>query len=59
MLVQKHEERLLGRTRHRWEDNIKINIKVIWYKDMKWIHLAQDRVQSWVLVNKGMLIQVS
>jgi hypothetical protein len=30
----------LGRPRHRWEDNIKLEIK-----GAKWIKLAQDRVQ--------------
>ena len=32
----------LGRSRHRWEDNIKMNLKV-GRVGMDWMHLAQDR----------------
>jgi hypothetical protein len=30
---------------HRWEDNIKINLKETEWEDVSWIHLAQDRDQ--------------
>jgi hypothetical protein len=33
------KKRPLGRPRHRWEGNIKMNLKDV----MKWIHVAQDR----------------
>jgi hypothetical protein len=33
----------LGRPRHRWIDNIKIDLKEIGFEDMDWIDLAQDR----------------
>jgi hypothetical protein len=36
---------LFWRFRHRWEDNIKIGLERIVYKDVDWIYLAQDRVQ--------------
>jgi hypothetical protein len=26
-----------------WEDNIRINLREIWWQDVDWIHLAQDR----------------
>jgi hypothetical protein len=36
-------KRLLGRTRRRWVDNIKINLRVS--DDVDWIDLAKDRDQ--------------
>jgi hypothetical protein len=38
-------KRRLGRPRRRWEDNIKMNLRVIWIDEANWIQLAQDRVQ--------------
>jgi hypothetical protein len=37
--------RQLGRPRHRWDDNIKININEKESVGVDWINLAQDRVQ--------------
>jgi hypothetical protein len=34
----------LGRSRHRWEDNIKMHIKEIGINGVNWIRLDQDRV---------------
>jgi hypothetical protein len=46
VLVGKSEgKRPLGRTRRRWVDNIKINLREIKWDGMDWIHLAQDRDQ--------------
>jgi hypothetical protein len=42
----------LGRYRHRWEDNIKMDIKEIGWEAEDWIHAAQERDQSQILVNK-------
>ncbi|KAJ4448703.1 hypothetical protein ANN_00093 [Periplaneta americana] len=36
-------KRPLGRPRHRWEDNIKMDLKEVGYDDRDWINLAQDR----------------
>ena len=33
----------LGRTRHRWEDNIKMDLHEVGCGDMDWIELAQNR----------------
>jgi hypothetical protein len=45
MLVVKSEgKRPLGRTKHRWEDNIKINIKETGLRYLGWIYLAQDGI---------------
>jgi hypothetical protein len=35
----------LGRTKHRWKNNTKMNLTIIMCKDMDWVHLAQDRDQ--------------
>jgi hypothetical protein len=36
-------KRLLGRTRRRWENNIRTDFRKIGWKDVDWIHLALDR----------------
>jgi len=44
ILVRKLEgKRPLGRPTHSWEDDIKMNLKETGYKDVDWIHLAEDR----------------
>jgi len=51
-LVGKPEEkRPLGRPRHRWEDNIRMDLGEIGWGGVDWIHLTQDRDQFWALVN--------
>jgi hypothetical protein len=37
--------RPLGRPRHRWEDNIKMDLREIRIDGLNWIQLAQDRVK--------------
>jgi hypothetical protein len=37
-------KRPLGRPRHRWEDNIKLDLRETGIDRAKWIQLAQDRV---------------
>jgi hypothetical protein len=52
ILVGKSEgKRPLGRTRRRWVDNIKIDLREIGWEGMDWIELAQDRDQWRALVN--------
>ncbi|KAJ4431596.1 hypothetical protein ANN_20195 [Periplaneta americana] len=36
---------LLGRSRRRWEDDIKMDLREVGYDDREWINLAQDRDQ--------------
>jgi len=36
-------KRTFGRPRHRWKDNIKLDIKEVGQGGMNWIDLAQDR----------------
>jgi len=38
-------KRPLGRPRHRWKDNIKLDLMEIGIDGVNWIRLAQDRVQ--------------
>jgi hypothetical protein len=43
-IVGKHEgKRPLGRHGHRWEDNIRMDVREIGWEDVDWIHLALDR----------------
>jgi hypothetical protein len=44
------DKRPLGRPRHRWEDNIKLDLREIGINGVNWIQLAQDRVQQWAFV---------
>jgi hypothetical protein len=48
----------LGRPRHRWVDNIKIDLRKIVWDAMYWIELAQDRDQWRALVNMVMNLWV-
>ena len=52
VLVGKPEgKRSLGRLRHRWEDNIKMDFQEVGYWGMDWIKLAQDSDRCWARVN--------
>jgi hypothetical protein len=44
----------LGRLRHRWEDNIKMDLRKTGIDVAKWIRLAQDKVQWRAFVNTVM-----
>jgi hypothetical protein len=44
-------KRPLGRPRHRWEDNIKMDLQEMGCGGMDWIELAQDRDRRWAVVN--------
>jgi hypothetical protein len=47
-------KRPLGRSRRRWEDNIKMDLRVIGIDGANCIQLAQDRVQWRACVNTVM-----
>jgi len=36
---------LVGRRRHRWEDNIKMDLREIGWEIVEWTHLAHGRGQ--------------
>jgi hypothetical protein len=50
--------RPLRRSRHRWEDNIKMDLREIGWVGMDWFDLAQDRDQWRALVNTVMNLRV-
>jgi hypothetical protein len=59
ILVGKPEgKRPLGRRKHRWVDNIKMDLREIGWGGMGWLDLAQDRDQWWALVNTVMNIRI-
>jgi hypothetical protein len=51
-------KRPLGRPRHRWEDNIKMDLREIGINGVNWIWLTQDRVQWQAFVNMVMNLRV-
>jgi hypothetical protein len=52
------ENRRLEKRRHRWEDNIRMDVKEIGWEVVDWIHLAEDRDQWRVVVNTVMNLWV-
>jgi hypothetical protein len=52
-------KRPLGRLRRRWEDNIKLELRVIEIDGANWIQLAQGRVQWRTSVNTVMNLRVA
>jgi hypothetical protein len=60
VLVGKAEERMpVGKTRRRWEDNIKMDFQEVGWGDIDWIDLAQNRDRWRALVNAVMNLRVS
>jgi hypothetical protein len=59
VLVGKPEgKRPLGRTRLRWDDNIKMDLLQVGCECMDWIELALDRERRRVLVTAVMNLRV-
>jgi hypothetical protein len=59
VLVRRPEvKRQLGRPMHRWEDNIKLDLREIGINGANWIQLAQDRVQWRAFMNMVMNLWV-
>jgi hypothetical protein len=56
--AQNRRKEPLGRSRRRWEDNIKMVFREIGWGCMDWIDLAQDRDQWRALVNMVMYLRV-
>jgi hypothetical protein len=50
--------RPLGRSRRRWEDNIRMDLTEIGCEGVDWVHLAEDRDQWQALVNTVMNLRV-
>jgi hypothetical protein len=51
-------KKTLGRSRRRWEDNIKMDLREIGFEGANWIQLAQDRVQWRAFVSTVMRLRV-
>ena len=59
VLVGKPEsKRPLGRPRHRWEDNIKMNLREVGCDPRDWIALAEDRYEWRAYVRSLMNLRV-
>jgi hypothetical protein len=59
VLVGKHEgKRPLGRPRHRWEDNIKMDYQEVGWGGIEWIELAEDSDRWWALVNAVLNLRI-
>jgi len=60
VLVGKSEGmRTLGRPRHRWEINIKMDLQEVgWWVGIYWIDLAEERDRWWALVDALMNLRV-
>jgi hypothetical protein len=50
--------RPLGRPRHRWEVNIKMDLQEVGWGGMDWIDMAQDRDRWRALVSAVMNLRV-
>jgi hypothetical protein len=60
LLMGKPEgKRLLGRSRYRWVDNIRMDLGEVGWGDVDWIDLAQDRLKWRAVVNSVLNLQVS
>ena len=51
-------KRPLGRSRHRWEDNIRMDLEEIGISAGNWVDSAQDRNYRRVLVNAALNLRV-
>ena len=51
-------KRPLGRSRHRWEDNIKMDLQGVGFGGVDWIELTEDRDRWRAVVNAVMNLQV-
>jgi hypothetical protein len=59
VLLRKPEgKRLLGRSRRRWGDNIKMDLLQVRCGGVDWIELAQDRDRWRALMNAVMNLRV-
>jgi hypothetical protein len=59
LLVGKSEgKRQLGRPRHRWVDNIRMDLGEVGWGDVDWIRLPKDRNRWRALVNSVLNLRV-
>jgi hypothetical protein len=48
-----------GRPRRKWKDDIKMDLKVIWWEGADWILLAENKDRWWAVVNTVMNLRVT
>jgi hypothetical protein len=58
LMGKPERKRPLERPRRRWEDGIRIDLREIGWRDLEWIHLAQDRDRWRAVVNAVMNLRV-
>jgi hypothetical protein len=51
-------KRPLGRTRRKWEDNIKMDLQEVECWGMEWIEMVQDRDMQRAIVNAVINVRV-
>jgi hypothetical protein len=51
-------KRPLGRSSHKWEDGLRMDLREIGWGSINWIQLAQDMDQWWAFVNTVMDLRV-
>jgi hypothetical protein len=49
----------LGRPRHRWEDNIRMDLREVGSEGVDWVHLVQDRDQCQAFMSTVMNLWIS
>jgi hypothetical protein len=59
ILVVKAEGKPRERPRRRWEDNIRMDLRQIWWESVDWIHLSQDRDYGRAVVDMVMTFGVA
>jgi len=58
LVGQPEGKRPLGRPKHRWEDNIKMDLQEVRCGGMYWIELTRDRDRWWARVKTVMNFRV-
>jgi hypothetical protein len=59
LVLEPEGRRPVGRTRRRWESNIKNDFREVGWGVMDWIHLAQERDRWQAFVNAVMNLLVT
>jgi hypothetical protein len=58
VLAKPEGNRPLGRPRHRWEDNIKMDLQEVGFGNMDWTEMAHERDRWRAIVNAVMNLRV-
>jgi len=58
ILIGKKWNKTRGRTRHEWEDNIKVVPKEVRCDVVDWIHVVKDRIWCRAVVNKEIKLRI-